>query len=127
MNHIAGSKFDAARVLWGGTWRLPTDDEVDELRNNCKLEWTFQNGVPGYLVTSEKNAKNQIFLPAAGFNNGTSVAGDGSFAKYWTDRLYTYKDDTKAKAYALSLAKSSFYSDKMAREYGALIRPVMNY
>ena len=127
VNHIAGSKFDAARVLWGGTWRLPTDDEVDELRNNCKLEWTFQNGVPGYLVTSEKNAKNQIFLPAAGFNNGTSVAGDGSFAKYWTDRLYTYKDDTKAKAYALSLARSSFYSDKMAREYGALIRPVMNY
>ncbi len=128
VNHIAGSKFDAARVSWGGTWRMPTDDEVEELKNNCTLEWTFQDGVPGYLVTSKKNAKNHIFLPAAGYiSNGTSVSGNGSFGKYWTDRLFTYKDPTKTNAYALSTASSSFYCSRLPREFGALIRPVMNY
>jgi hypothetical protein len=128
VNHIAGSKFDAARVSWGGTWRMPTDDEVEELKNNCTLEWTFQDGVPGYLVTSKKNAKNHIFLPAAGYiSNGTSVSGNGSFGKYWTDRLFTYKDPFKTNAFALSTASSSFYCSSLPREFGALIRPVMNY
>lgn len=128
VNHIAGSKFDAARMSWGGTWRMPTDDEVEELKNNCTLEWTFQDGIPGYLVTSKKNAKNHIFLPAAGYiSNGTSVSGNGSFGKYWTDRLFTYKDPTKTNAYALSTASSSFYCSRLPREFGALIRPVMNY
>ena len=127
VTHIAGSKFDAARALWGGTWRMPTDDEVGELKNNCKLEWTFQNGVPGYLITNKKNVKNHIFLPAAGYNNGTSVGGNGSFGKYWTDRIYTYKDPSKSTAYALSIASSGFYVSSLPREYGALIRPVMNY
>lgn len=127
VSHIAGSKFDAARVLWGGTWRMPTDDEVGELKNNCTLEWTFQDGVPGYLITNKKNVKNHIFLPAGGYNNGTSVAGTDSFGKYWTDRIFTYKDTSKSTAYALSLASSGFYVSSMPREYGALIRPVMNY
>ena len=127
VNHIAGSKFDAARMSWGGTWRMPTDDEVEELKNNCTLEWTFQDGIPGYMVTSKKNTKNHIFLPAAGFYNGNSVAANGSFGKYWTDRLYTYKDLTKAEAYALSTGSSSFYCSSLPREIGALIRPVMNY
>ena len=127
VNHIAGSKFDAARVLWGGTWRMPTDDEVGELKNNCTLEWTFLDGVPGYLITNKKNAKNHIFLPAAGYNNGTSVGGNGSFGKYWTDRVYTFRDPGKSTAYALSIASSGFYASSLPREYGALIRPVMNY
>ena len=55
---------DAARVNWGGSWRMPTKAEQDELRNtdNCTWEWTTQNGVNGYKVTSKKNG-NSIFLP----------------------------------------------------------------
>ena len=33
---------DAARANWGGTWRMPTDDEWTELRENC--EWTWAVG-----------------------------------------------------------------------------------
>lgn len=36
MSDIAGSaSFDVARVHWGGTWRLPTKDEFQELIDNA--------------------------------------------------------------------------------------------
>ena len=58
---------DAATVNWGGSWRMPTDTEWTELRENCTWTWTTQNseygyGVHGYRVTSKKNG-NSIFLP----------------------------------------------------------------
>ena len=70
---------DAARVNWGGNWRMPTRAEQDELRDtsNCTWTWTTQNGVNGYRVTSKVNG-NSIFLPAAG--------SDGI---YWSSSLGT--------------------------------------
>ena len=57
---------DAARVNWGGNWRIPTKAEIDELKSNCTMTFTSQGGVNGYNVTSNKNG-NSIFLPAKGF------------------------------------------------------------
>jgi hypothetical protein len=56
---------DAACANWGGSWRMPTRAEQDELRNNCTWTWTTQNGVNGYKVTGTNG--NSIFLPAAGY------------------------------------------------------------
>ena len=91
---------DAARVNWGGSWRMPTEAELDELRNrsNCTWTWITQNGVKGYQVTSKKNG-NSIFLPAAGYcgYNDNSTAGRygyycsssfGSYYNYYTSYLY---------------------------------------
>ncbi|MBO5915996.1 MAG: InlB B-repeat-containing protein [Bacteroidales bacterium] len=78
---------DAARANWGGQWRMPTTAEQDELRYNCIWTWTTQNGVNGYKVTSITNG-NSIFLPAAGYCDGTSVGYVGSGGYYWLSRLY---------------------------------------
>ena len=59
------SENDAATANWGGTWRMPTKDEMDELCTNCDWEWATINGVKGYKVKSKSN-DNFIFLPAAG-------------------------------------------------------------
>lgn len=56
---------DAATVNWGSGWRMPTKDELDELKNNCTATSTNQNGVNGLLFTSRSNG-NSIFLPCAG-------------------------------------------------------------
>ncbi len=56
---------DAATVNWGGDWRTPTDSELQELIDNCTLEWATVNGVKGYKVIGKNG--NSIFLPAAGF------------------------------------------------------------
>ncbi|MBQ7946501.1 MAG: InlB B-repeat-containing protein, partial [Bacteroidales bacterium] len=77
---------DAARANWGGKWRMPTEAEQEELRNNCTWTWTLQKGVNGYKVTSKTNG-NSIFLPAAGGCDGTSVYRVGSYGYYWSSSL----------------------------------------
>ncbi len=83
---------DAARVNWGGDWRMPTGDEMEELMdtNNCTWEWTTQNGVKGYKVTSKKNG-NSIFLPAAGYRNISNLYDAGSGGYYWSSSILTYR------------------------------------
>ena len=56
---------DAATTNWGGSWRMPTIEECQELINNCTVEWTKKNGVYGCKFISKKNG-NSIFLPATG-------------------------------------------------------------
>ena len=60
---------DVAHVTWGGNWRMPTREEMDELHDNCTWEWTTINGVNGYRVTSKKQGytNRSIFLPASGY------------------------------------------------------------
>ena len=85
---------DAARVNWGGKWRMPTKAEQDELRSssNCTWTWTTQNEVKGYKVTSKKNG-NSIFLPAAGYRIDDNLLNAGSYGYYWSSSLYTSFSD----------------------------------
>ena len=76
---------DVAHVKLGGKWRMPTDAEWTDLRNNCTWEWTTMNGIKGRLVTGPNG--NSIFFPAAGFRGGTSLVYTGSFGDYWSSLL----------------------------------------
>ena len=76
---------DAAYANWGGTWRMPTHDEFEELRTKCSWEKTTQNGVYGQKVTGPNG--NSVFLPAAGYrwNDGLNNAGYNGY--YWSSSL----------------------------------------
>ena len=82
---------DVAHVTWGGKWRLPTKEEREELRDNCTWTWITWNGVNGYLVTSKRTGyeNRSIFLPAAGYFNGTTLSGVGTRGNYLTSSLDT--------------------------------------
>lgn len=114
---------DAARANWGGSWRMPTKEEQYELYYNCKWEWTTQNGVEGYKVTSKKKGytKNSIFLPAAGYRSGSSLSSVGSNGSYWSSSLSTnYSED----AYYWLFSSSSMGSNYNDRDDGQSVRPV---
>lgn len=81
-SNISGTQYDVAHVKWGGTWRMPTLNEIKELMYNCSWKWTKYNGVKGQLVTGRNG--NSIFLPAAGGRPGTSVDEVGSLGYYWS-------------------------------------------
>ncbi|MCD7721663.1 MAG: DUF1566 domain-containing protein [Prevotellaceae bacterium] len=101
MGDIGGSSsHDPARSNWGGSWRLPTKYEMDELVHRCQWKWTSMNGRSGYLVTGPNG--NSIFLPAAGCRQGTSVNYSGNYGIYLT--AAPFEGDTQ-KAYCLG-----FYS-----------------
>ena len=79
-------KDDAAHVNWGGKWRMPTADELDDLRYSCTWEWTVQNGVAGLLGTSriEGYTDRTIFFPAAGLIYGDyGCSGTEFLGHYW--------------------------------------------
>ena len=52
---------DAAHVNLGGDWRMPTIEEWEELYDNTTSEWTMENGVNGYKLTSKTD--QQVHLP----------------------------------------------------------------
>lgn len=74
---------DAARQNWGGTWRMPTVAEIDELVNNTTSQWTKRKGVSGRLVTSKHNGKS-IFIPAAGCFDEASTFDVGDRGYCWS-------------------------------------------
>ena len=110
---------DAAHVNLGGDWRMPTDAEWAELREQCTWMWTTQNGVNGYTVTGP-NGKS-IFLPAAGYRSGNSLREVGEVDRYWSSSLaipYT----TYALGSSVKSGLSGFY-----RSEGVPVRPVRPY
>ena len=77
---------DAARVNWGGTWRIPTIEELTELYEGCDWTWTILNGKTGYNVTSKVNG-NAIFFPAEGYVFNGASGNIGTYGYYWSSSL----------------------------------------
>ncbi|MCQ2058482.1 MAG: Ig-like domain-containing protein [Bacteroidaceae bacterium] len=114
---------DAARANWGGKWRMPTATEIDELFNNCTWEWTTQNGVYGYRVTSKipSYTDKSIFLPAAGYRDSDILCDAGSYGYYWSSSLGT---NYSYYAYELDFGSDNHYGSGSDRYYGQSVRPV---
>ena len=110
---------DAARIILGGNWRVPTKAEQDELRNNCTWTWTTLNGVKGYKVTSNRNG-NSIFLPAAGYRKDCSLENIGRYGHYWSSSIST---DFTTSASEVFLG-SGIHCSINCRVIGQSVRPV---
>ena len=110
---------DAATANWGGTWRLPTKAEMEELKNNCTWEWTVQGGKNGYKVTGPNG--NNIFLPAAGCRNGSSLYYAGEYGDYWSSTPY---DSYSYYAWYLYFYSGVQYMNDYYRYRGLSVRPV---
>ena len=120
---VLESTDDAARVIMGGDWRMPTQTEIQELLKNTNKEWTQVNGVNGYKFTSNKEGyqNNSIFIPAAGgCNDGSvySVGGDGSV---WSSSLNT---SYPGNAWGLNFYSGDCYVNGSSRYYGQSVRGV---
>ena len=111
---------DAARANWGGSWRMPTDAELTELREQCTWTWTTQNGLYGYKVMSKSNG-NSIFLPAAGFRYNSDLNSAGSDGYYWSSSLGT---DYPVSAWFVGFTSSNVYRYDNNRFCGRSVRPV---
>lgn len=116
------SSDDAAKVNWGGTWRMPTYDEYSELLG-CTWEETNINGVYGYNVIGSNG--NSIFLPAAGSRSGNGVSSVNEVGVYWTSSLFT---STTINAYFFAFSKDDgiwkHEDNYWDRVEGQSIRPV---
>lgn len=117
---------DRAYQIWGENWRIPTQQELNELITNCNWEWTVLNNVNGYKVSSKTNS-NSIFLPITGsISQGSSQVSGQSSGFYWSSSidLLTYGQDYPFMLFfGSSNIKLSYTSQRCDRK---CIRPVIN-
>jgi len=79
---------DAARVNWGGNWRIPTRNDFDELQENTNITIVsnyLNRGADGLLFTSKTNS-NAVFFP---------LSDNGSYGsiKLMSNELWSWSTD----------------------------------
>lgn len=94
---------DAARQIWGGTWRIPTDEEWTALLDDTYYTWEWTadylgdgSNHAGRIVTrknvsgTDPCAGHSIFLPAAGHRYIVFLSLAGSNGCYWSSSISDY-------------------------------------
>ena len=112
---------DVARTMWGGNWRVPTANELQELFDNCIWSYGKLNGTDGYWVTSRNNGKS-IFLPTAGCRQGIDIRYSGVLGFYWS----ATSCNGSSSAYNIRFYNIHTGIDEYERTNGFTIRPVCN-
>ena len=117
-------QYDAATANWGGSWRMPADDEMRELVNHCEWEWTYENGVKGGMGTRVTGPNgNSIFLPATGFREGLSLSEDDYRGHYWSSSPCKPTEYNIAYYLRFDSSEHRVYNSG-DRFYGLSVRPV---
>ena len=114
---------DAAHANWGGKWRMPTREEIDELIDNCSWDWTTIHLVDGYKVQSKKPGYTDkwIFLPAAGFRDDNNLNYASSNGYYWSSSL---NPDLGILSYLLEFSFGSWDCGYFVSNCGLSVRAV---
>ena len=114
---------DAVSSKLGLPWRMPTEEDWEELRNYCDIIKETQAGVNGYRVTSQITG-NSIFLPVTGCRS-EGILVEPTQCHYWSSSLNTYDCSTGLAIYGFnnnSLGVMTYY-----RGAGLNIRPVRDW
>ena len=124
-NSISGTAYDVVRTKWGGTWRMPTKKELEELCQECSWVDTEINGVKGKLVTGPNG--NSIFLPCTGMYTGTPAPkpeGGDNLGMYLSANVGSFQ----SQAYCILFVYGDIVSGDRGRDAsradGLAIRPV---
>lgn len=116
---VLDSEDDAATVIWGSGYRMPTKEEWAELYSKCN--WTWDSTNKGYVVSGNGNS---IFLPAAANRWAGSVGEFGALGPYWSSSLNT-SDYSSAYNINIKDNNNQIIANQSSRRYdGFPIRPV---
>ena len=130
LSDISATDYDAAHVIWGGSWRMPTKEEWSELHSKCTIEeieteFSYQGRsekTKGLKVTGPNG--NSIFLPKNRYY-GEGTYGGWGYCE--SQSLFYYWSSTATKGMSNNAeavkGRGSFFINADA-EYGFCIRPV---
>ncbi len=112
---------DAANANWGGSWRMPTIAEFQEIIDNCTWTYNTENG--GYTVTGTNG--NSIFLPQTGYYYGSSFQGDmAGFYRTSSMSEYSISLSIYVSHWNPDFGMGTTYIDGIQRGHGMSVRPV---
>ena len=109
------------------SWFTPTYDQWKELLDQCV--WVWNAAMDGYEVVSSKTVDDgnrvTLFMPAAGFIEGSTKHNAGHYAYYWTSTPY---DTSASDSWCMHISGPHRSSTEYwyPRYRGMSIRPVKN-
>ena len=123
---------DAATVIWGEGWRMPSASEGEELLSQCSHQRDTVNGVSGWRIIGTNG--NTIFMPAGGAKGdfidpdpeSLQVGGHGYF--WVNEKFYAFNNqmignfDHMANFISLPVVYSA--GGRTERMIGMSVRPV---
>ena len=123
-SYVLAPEHDAAHVQWGGEWRMPTHQELDDLVKKCDWTWKKVNGVQGYVVRGKgAYASASVFFPAAGNVFLEVHYSAGSSGCYWS----SVPESDSRSAGRLYFDSGDRNTDYYGRCYGQSVRPVQEF
>ena len=99
---------DVAHLNLGGKWRIPTNQEWEELKNKCIWEETSYEGIDGLMFF--------------GIGSGNKIFMSGSNGRYWSSSLST--KDPYSAYYSGNISESMVVTGSVRRSSWMPIRPV---
>ena len=81
---------DDVATVTNSAWRMPTKEDFEELIEGTTNSWvTDYNGISGLngRVFASKVNGNTLFIPAAGYRNGSDIYLTGSGCNLWSSSL----------------------------------------
>ena len=130
-NDVLSSSDDAANVILGGDWQLPTTEIWVALygANNDKVYWGSDGNkgletiseIKGMKITKKDDSNTYIFLPAAGYVSKDTFFFVGSGGYYQSGTA-----SSSTKAYCLEFNKNNYVLEQSSslRYLGHPVRPV---
>lgn len=115
--------LDTAVQVMGGSWRMPTKEDWEELINETSYQWTTIDGVAGGKFSVPNG--NYVFFPAAGRKvSANNLRLVGEWATYWSSTPYVVES-----AYAITLKNDEEepeIGDALFRNIGIPVRGVIS-
>ena len=108
---------DAASMILGSEWHIPTYDEWLELVNNCLWESLMIHGITCWKATGPNG--NNIYFPASGGFDGLVLSAKNSIGFYWSSTR-----SGREGAYVAVFQYSTPVINKYERYLGVSVRPV---
>ena len=111
-------EHDAAKVLWGYDWRMPTLTDFAELIDHCTFDSKVIDGITCGVFTSKVN-NQKIVMPPAGYVNSGALIVRGDVGSYWSMSF-----GSSELAWSISFGPGGRSVDTNGRYIGFSVRPV---
>ena len=79
--NISGTEYDAAKAALGGEWIMPTEEQFEELFDECKVSVVDANDGSGKILKLIGPNEKVLYLPAV----TADVEGEGTLYDFYVD------------------------------------------
>ena len=109
---------DAAHVILGGDWQIPTIEQVNELTANTTLSFDQNKGT--YVFTATNG--NRLFLPKSGYYTNTDINGADNFYIWTKNMTSTFSGQA---TYLWNINNNTAQTGNFMRNVGMVIRGII--